>query len=1049
MRKVLVVSLCLLFVMSSLALARNDSQGTDQTKKIRLQGSGLIDLDLPFDQQGLQASAQADTFVLGEWTFDAAGSCTPEGWVSVDRTLQPDIYWHIDDFAGLGGGSYGNLVPIRGLQSLWCGMRPDPGNLDLCGYARPPGYGNNWTQSWVFKCITVPDTEEVYIDYITSFDSEPGYDGCSVEWASKSTCDSLGHIDGIAASDWTEISYFDGFASDSLRSDTIPAGHQGSVKIRFEFNSDGAWSDQDGLWNTDGGTQLDSITISSAPPGGAISTVYDYEDFEDEAPFDKATLDGDWTAQIYTGYGSQYANLYPGLSLVQVDPCRVEVTCMWAFINTSTETYACGGYPGQIAVPKVNERGQYIHNEVWSPPVDWTPAGAYGGSADLVWDTYWDLPIPNMVFVVWHVRSWVAGCPYFWRDRNFVTYGDGGTWGRPLRPFGDLVRGDAEQIQVALGVRDMCGIWCDESWTGECHTHAPLIDNVEVYRIGTSGPQWSVRDIDQFQDTFPTNGLAVGAGRIDAAIDRTAYTSPTIYTGDSASVLCSDPVDGLAIDPTTGFGGAVYCYISISPPAQPGKMTPAELEEDNFRWPLVDSVMCDGKQWYKFRCDTAFTEPGGPRTGPVNDKWCIDINDNVITNGDTLEYFYGADGNVSSTFWSRGAGTVATMAEVCVLANEMQILPGVGGTSPEADILYVDSNDGRGTQPYFESSFQMMGIMHLVDRYDINGPGSSVANHPGQRVRNVLTQLIPIYRKIIWNTGAHVMCISDEGPQPDKSNDWLMLFTFMDQHTNPAGCGIYLSGDDLADSWAALQGASGPQFRDVYMPHVVVSGDQVPTHGIAPLVIGETGGIFDHGAPNGVDTMVAYGGCPGINDFDVLQPTGSSQLQMTYSGTGNATDGAVISFDSTNALGYPARVVLSGFSYDYIRDDRSAGIPDRTEHLSDIIRWLGNITPDPVGGNTPVSYTYNLRQNYPNPFNPSTRIQYSIKEQAHVTLKIYNVAGQLVKTLVNKEQSPRADGYTVQWSGRSDAGTPVSSGVYFYKLVAKNFTQTKKMVLLK
>jgi hypothetical protein len=579
-----------------------------------------------------------------------------------------------------------------------------------------------------------------------------------------------------------------------------------------------------------------------------------------------------------------------------------------------------------------------------------------------------------------------------------------------------------------------------------------LYDNVQVYRVGTTGPQWSVRDIDQFQDTFPTNATAVGEGRIDAAIDRRGYTDPVVYVGDSASLLCSDPTDGLVEpEPHTGFGAAVYCYFSITPPNQPGKMTPAELEEDGFRWPMVDSVMCDGKLWYKFRCDTAFTSPDPlkPRSGPVPDKWCIDINDNVITNGDTLEYFYGADGNTSSSFWSRGAGMVNTIGEVCVLPNEMQILPGVGNGTPEYDILYVDGFDGRGGQNYFESAFTMIGIMDNIDRYDINGPSSSVANHPGNRVRNVLTQLIPIYRKIIWNTGNLFMNLADIGPQPDKSDDYAMLFTFMDQHTNPSGCGVYLSGDDIPEAWAALPGASAIGFRNVYCPHLVVATSQVATHGIAPLVIGEDGGMFDHGVPNEEDTLVAYGGCPGINDFDVIQPIGSTKLEATYSGTGLATDGAVISFDSTNALGNPAKVVLSGFSYHYIRDDRPAGIPDRVDHLNDIIRWLQNSTPDPVGGNTPDTYTYNLRQNYPNPFNPSTRIQYSIKERAHVTLKIYNVAGQLVKTLVNKEQSPRADGYTVQWRGRSDAGTPVSSGVYFYKLTAKNFTQTKKMVLLK
>jgi flagellar hook assembly protein FlgD len=66
-----------------------------------------------------------------------------------------------------------------------------------------------------------------------------------------------------------------------------------------------------------------------------------------------------------------------------------------------------------------------------------------------------------------------------------------------------------------------------------------------------------------------------------------------------------------------------------------------------------------------------------------------------------------------------------------------------------------------------------------------------------------------------------------------------------------------------------------------------------------------------------------------------------------------------------------------------------------------------------------------------------------------VSLKVYNVAGQLVRTLVDEEQTPSADAFKVTWDGRSDMGQPVSTGVYFYKMVTKNFTQTKKMVLLK
>ena len=89
-----------------------------------------------------------------------------------------------------------------------------------------------------------------------------------------------------------------------------------------------------------------------------------------------------------------------------------------------------------------------------------------------------------------------------------------------------------------------------------------------------------------------------------------------------------------------------------------------------------------------------------------------------------------------------------------------------------------------------------------------------------------------------------------------------------------------------------------------------------------------------------------------------------------------------------------------------------------------------------------------LGYNQPNPFNPTTTIRYSVKERALVTLRIYNVAGQLVRTLVNDIKEPGAIHGTA-WDGRNEAGRSVSSGVYFYKLVTKDFTQTKKMMLLK
>jgi hypothetical protein len=95
----------------------------------------------------------------------------------------------------------------------------------------------------------------------------------------------------------------------------------------------------------------------------------------------------------------------------------------------------------------------------------------------------------------------------------------------------------------------------------------------------------------------------------------------------------------------------------------------------------------------------------------------------------------------------------------------------------------------------------------------------------------------------------------------------------------------------------------------------------------------------------------------------------------------------------------------------------------------------------------PVPMTYNLAQNYPNPFNPSTTIKYSTVKAGHVELVVFNVLGRRVKDLVD---DPRNAGmHSVVWDGTNNAGHQVASGVYFYRLKTGEFTQSKKMTLIK
>ncbi len=157
--------------------------------------------------------------------------------------------------------------------------------------------------------------------------------------------------------------------------------------------------------------------------------------------------------------------------------------------------------------------------------------------------------------------------------------------------------------------------------------------------------------------------------------------------------------------------------------------------------------------------------------------------------------------------------------------------------------------------------------------------------------------------------------------------------------------------------------------------------------------------------------------------------TNGSMLVNISGGDGNDDEANAVAIQSDG------KIVVAGYS---------EGTPPYLGSIGwafALARFLPGI-PTAVAAGQTIPNKYALYQNYPNPFNPSTVISYQLSESSNVTLKVFDILGREIKTLVNQRQN--AGTYHVSFDA-----TGLSSGVYFYRIVAGNFSETKKLLLLK
>jgi hypothetical protein len=220
---------------------------------------------------------------------------------------------------------------------------------------------------------------------------------------------------------------------------------------------------------------------------------------------------------------------------------------------------------------------------------------------------------------------------------------------------------------------------------------------------------------------------------------------------------------------------------------------------------------------------------------------------------------------------------------------------------------------------------------------------------------------------------------------------------------------------------------------------------------VSPEISAVLGSIFDHTSdvpPRAADAfLVTNRDCGQLDGFDVLTPSGTGVVAMTYAG--NPAYAATVVNPQPNLVGRTMRAVTDGFEFERVRDVRLGGPAAYLDHLADVLGFLrGEDIPVTRVGDAPA-LTNRLDQNVPNPFNPSTRIDYTIARRGRVRVDVFDVAGRRVRTLVDTVQSPKVEGYSVVWEGTDWRGQPVASGVYFYRIQSPGYTATRKMLVLK
>jgi hypothetical protein len=1015
------------------------------------------------------------------------GGTQQDEWGHWSRNLPPiplASKWHITTLDGHGGS---------GTFTSWCGcdsLGTNPSCDDVTFWVNKKGYGNEWEFSQILDVSNLGASSGGTLEFDVRYDSECVYDYLYLEYHNGTTwaivLDSAGTaavFNGVSGSSAIATNTCDGGnggATDGniYNDGTITAGGNyhgnstwytnvtfpvpavGNLKFRWRGFSDPAWSDEDGRGDTDGIAAIDNVTLTFNN-GTVVNDNFEFGDYVHVTTTNGGGNQASWAFEqggnTYDGWHLTFDPMYKNKG----NTCTFSNDWMWA------------AKPDAAAIPE-NQFEFFLTSPV-IPCNGWT-----GGT--VLYSNYQCLEDPRDDYSNQHMRFYDASKASWspWQDFDgFISFAGCEFWSvndfEDLTPFlGTTI--DSLQLGFELLDPDQPG---DFSWGKHANVQY-VIDKVAFGSYDGTGTVFTARNIDLFADTFSRADPAHTPFLQNAEQANWNHAGGTRLFADSDSL-------NVAI---TDFNGLTSQNVDIFWRVNTGHGTGfGGWQTKAVHFSVQDATRPAGEGTYRTII--------GADDGGVEDETAS--GDGLIWNaGQTVEYYITVDDDAATPLsYFPGTADPATVGGPTYF--EFSILPfdiatsGTVATSHTVDgrpvpigpagthfVLLVDDytrnaldfqnstgfnptggiGQGAFTTPVLDQPEDMaeraLALLYggsetnpHWDKYDVLGAGSSVQCEPrgvsdvGNGLGAYMTDnpLIIYYDALIWLQGTF-----DAYSYADTTR--LELANFLER----GGC-LFSTGDQVAFH-LGVGGNDADSLIGFGVEYFGFAFTNVVDETTVDRVLNITGeaGTSMAGLELGI-----YAECPIRSTPDRMflsVPVGDGVPRVlgryTDGSFPNGSDNTRVCFTKCDQPGVGGTAAHLAFGIENLLDDVS-----RARLLG---RFLGTdcgLTVNAVVGNNdgvdaPLianGFGFNLAEARPNPFSSETSIQFSVPANTHVKIEVYNILGQKVRTLV--DENMEANSYVRDWDGRSDQGAEVSSGIYFYKMVAGDFSATKKAVLLK